>query len=189
MRTSKTLAMLGFAGLIAVAASAMAQTPSPAVAQGEGLFKARCAGCHETGAGGAPAKDILAAKTPDNIFHVLKDGPMMAMASGLSDDEMKSIASYLTAGAAPAAGAPAVAAAAPTGAASPAVIAQGGSVFNSRCKDCHDPAAGDAPEKAVLAQKDPGDIFNILKSGPMMPMAAGLSDDDMHAVAAYLTAK
>ena len=25
----------------------------------------------------------------------------------------------------------------------PAMIAQGGSVFNSRCKDCHDPAAGD----------------------------------------------
>jgi mono/diheme cytochrome c family protein len=186
MRTSKTLAMLGFAGLIAVAASAMAQTPSPAVAQGEGLFKARCAGCHETGAGGAPAKDVLAAKTPDDIFNVLKNGPMMAMASGLSDDEMKSIAAYLTAGAAPAGGA----AAAPTASAvSPAVIAHGGSVFSSRCKDCHDPAAGDAPEKAVLAQKDPGDIFNILKSGAMMPMAAGLSDDDMHAVAAYLTAK
>jgi mono/diheme cytochrome c family protein len=184
MRTSKTLAMLGFAGLVAAATSAMAQTPSPAVVQGEGLFKARCAGCHETGAGGAPAKDVLAAKTPDDIFNVLKNGPMMAMASGLSDDEMKSIASYLTAGAAPAAAAPA-----PTAATSPAMIAQGGSVFNSRCKDCHDPAAGDAPEKAVLAQKDPGDIFNILKSGPMMPMAAGLSDADMHAVAAYLTAK
>src|ERR1700744_3648667 len=109
MRTSKIIAALGFAGLVAVAASAMAQTPSPAVAQGEGLFKARCAGCHETGAGGAPAKDVLAAKMPDDIFNVLKNGPMMAMASGLSDDEMKSIAAYLTAGAgaAPAAAAPA----------------------------------------------------------------------------------
>ncbi len=185
MRTSKTLAMLGFAGLITAAASAMAQTPSPAVAQGEGLFKARCAGCHETGAGGAPAKDILAAKTPDDIFNVLKNGPMMAMASGLSDDEMKSIASYLS----PARRRPRLRLRPPASAASPAMIAQGGSVFSSRCKDCHDPAAGDAPEKAVLAQKDPGDIFNILKSGPMMPMAAGLSDADMHAVAAYLTAK
>jgi mono/diheme cytochrome c family protein len=187
---SKTLAAVSFVSLVVLATSVLAQTPSPAAAQGEGLFKARCAGCHETGAGGAPAKDVLAAKTPDDIFNVLKAGPMMAMASGLSDDEMKSIAAYLTASsAAPAAAAPAVAAAAPTAAASPDVVAHGGQVFNSRCKDCHDPAAGDAPEKAVLAQKDPGDIFNILKSGPMMPMAAGLSDDDMHAVAAYLTAK
>src|ERR1700727_682040 len=118
MRTSKTLAMLGFASLVAVAASAMAQTPSPAVAQGEGLFKARCAGCHETGAGGAPAKDVLAAKTPDDIFHVLKEGPMVAMASGLSDDETKTIPTYLTPGPAPPAGVPAVAAASPDGAAS-----------------------------------------------------------------------
>jgi mono/diheme cytochrome c family protein len=182
MRTSKTLAAMGFLGLIALATSAMAQTPSPAVAQGEGLFKGRCAGCHETGAGGAPDKATLAAKTPDDIFHALKDGPMMGMASGLSDDEMKAIAAYLTAGAAPAAPGPAAAA-------SPAVVTRGASVFKDRCKDCHDPAAGDAPEKATLAMKAPGDIFNILKTGAMMPMAAGLSDDDMHAVAAYLTAK
>ena len=97
MRTSKTLAMLGFVGLVAAAASAVAQTPSPTVAQGEGLFKARCAGCHETGAGGAPSKDVLAAKAPDDIFNVLKSGPMMAMAAGLSDDDMHAVAAYLTA--------------------------------------------------------------------------------------------
>jgi mono/diheme cytochrome c family protein len=184
MPTSKTLAAMGFVGLIVLATNAMAQTPSPAVAQGEGLFKGRCAGCHETGAGGAPAKDVLAAKTPDDIFHVLKDGPMMAMASGLTDDEMKSIAAYLTAGAAPAAAAPG-----PTAAASPATASRGAAVFKDRCKDCHDPAAGDAPEKATLAMFAPDFIFGQLKNGKMMPMAAGLSDDDMHAVAAYLTAK
>ena len=35
--------------------------------------------------------------------------------------------------------------------------------------------------------KAPDDIFNTLKTGLMQPMADGLSDDDMHAIAAYLT--
>ncbi len=191
MRTSKTLAMLSFAGLIAVAASAMAQTPSPAVAQGRGLFRAGAAPARQTNPEPAARqpRTFWPAKTPDDIFNVLKNGPMMAMASGLSDDEMKSIAAYLTAGGGAGRRACQLVAALHGGRSSPAAIAQGATVFKGRCSDCHDPAAGDAPEKAVLAQKDPGDIFNILKSGPMTPMAAGLSDDDMHAVAAYLTAK
>jgi mono/diheme cytochrome c family protein len=108
-------------GLAAVASAAlvsasMAQTPAPASpaqapapaaagdsAAGEGLFKGRCAGCHETGAGGAPDKSTLAMKMPGEIFDALKTGPMVGMASGLSDDDMHNIAAYLTAPAKPAA--------------------------------------------------------------------------------------
>lgn len=73
-------------------------------------------------------------------------------------------------------------------AATPAQLARGEAAFKDRCKDCHDPAVGEAPEKAALAAKKPDEIFSILKSGLMQPMADGLSDDDMHAIAAYLTA-
>jgi mono/diheme cytochrome c family protein len=92
-------------------AQAPAATPAPAQAPtagaadpaaGEGAFKGRCAGCHEMGAGGAPDKATLATHTPADIFDILKNGPMMAMASGLSDDDMHNIAAYLTAPAKPA---------------------------------------------------------------------------------------
>ena len=112
---------VAFAAVVSAAlvSSAMAQTPDssastqpPAVAPapaagdpaaGETIFKGRCAGCHETGAGGAPDKATLNAMKPGDIFGVLKTGPMMAMASGLSDDEMHNLAAYLTAPAKPAA--------------------------------------------------------------------------------------
>jgi mono/diheme cytochrome c family protein len=84
-------------------AAAPAPTATGDAAAGETTFKGRCAGCHETGAGGAPDKSILKVLSPSVIFDVLKTGPMMAMASGLGDDDMHNIAAYLTAPAKPAA--------------------------------------------------------------------------------------
>lgn len=75
---------------------APAATAAGDPAAGEGIFKSRCAVCHESGAGGAPDKATLAMKMPSEIFDILKTGPMMAMASGLSDDDMHNVAAYLT---------------------------------------------------------------------------------------------
>lgn len=80
--------------------------------------------------------------------------------------------------------APAAASAAP--AASAAVVAHGAETFKSRCAGCHEPAVGDAPERADIAKKKPEDIRAILKTGVMQPMAAGLSDDDITALIAFL---
>ena len=33
------------------------------------------------------------------------------------------------------------------------LLARGKTVFGQRCRDCHDPAVGEAPEKAVIAMK------------------------------------
>jgi mono/diheme cytochrome c family protein len=76
-----------------------------------------------------------------------------------------------------------------TNASIPSELGRGQAVFSQRCKDCHDPAVGEAPDKDALAAKTPDDIFNILKTGLMKPMAEGLSDDEMQEVAAYLTIK
>jgi polyvinyl alcohol dehydrogenase (cytochrome) len=63
----------------------------------------------------------------------------------------------------------------------------GEGVFNSRCKACHEPAIDRAPPKATLATYPAATIVDALTNGVMKPMAAGLSDADKQAVAAYLT--
>ena len=65
--------------------------------------------------------------------------------------------------------------------------AAGEAVFNGRCKGCHDPNIDRAPSKATLATFPAAQIVDALTNGVMKPMAAGLSDEDKAAVAAYLT--
>ncbi|HZZ31642.1 MAG TPA: PQQ-binding-like beta-propeller repeat protein [Phenylobacterium sp.] len=64
----------------------------------------------------------------------------------------------------------------------------GESLFNARCKACHEPNIDRAPSKATLATYPAATIVDALTNGVMKPMAAGLSDADKQAVAAYLTA-
>src|SRR4249919_3038696 len=63
----------------------------------------------------------------------------------------------------------------------------GEAVFNGRCKACHDPAIDRAPNRGALSALPPGQIVDALTNGVMKPMAAGLSDADKQAVAAFLT--
>jgi mono/diheme cytochrome c family protein len=70
-----------------------------------------------------------------------------------------------------------------------AVQAQGEDIFNTRCKDCHEPAVERAPNRDQLGAKTPDEIVTALTTGPMQPMAQGLSPEDKQAVAAFLTAK
>ena len=61
----------------------------------------------------------------------------------------------------------------------------GEAIFTQRCAVCHD--GGSGPPKSVLATHTPAQIVDILTNGVMAPMAAGLSDADKGAIAAYLT--
>jgi polyvinyl alcohol dehydrogenase (cytochrome) len=72
-------------------------------------------------------------------------------------------------------------------AAAAAVVAHGEALFKARCASCHDPAVDRAPPKVALTRHFPDDLAATLKSGVMQPMAAGLSDADIHAIAAYLS--
>ena len=65
---------------------------------------------------------------------------------------------------------------------------RGAAIFAERCKDCHDPGDDRAPPRAVLATKTPAEIVAALTTGPMAPVAEGLTPEDKQAVAAYLTA-
>src|SRR5258708_18624436 len=79
-------------------------------------------------------------------------------------------------------------ASADSAAAAAAVVAHGETLFKARCASCHDPAIERAPPKVALARRFPDDIATALKTGVMQPMAAGMSDEDIHAVATYLGA-
>jgi polyvinyl alcohol dehydrogenase (cytochrome) len=62
----------------------------------------------------------------------------------------------------------------------------GEAVFNARCKTCHDPAVERAPTRAELAFRAPADIVTALTTGVMAPMAKGLSQPEIEAVALFL---
>jgi polyvinyl alcohol dehydrogenase (cytochrome) len=66
--------------------------------------------------------------------------------------------------------------------------AAGATVFNARCKGCHEPNIDRAPSRATLATYPNAAIVDALTNGVMKPMAAGLSDADKANVAAFLTA-
>jgi len=67
---------------------------------GEAIYNTRCAACHEnpdpeTNAH-APARANMAAFTPNSVYAALTDGLMRIQATGMSDDEMRALAAYLT---------------------------------------------------------------------------------------------
>src|SRR6185436_17280042 len=61
----------------------------------------------------------------------------------------------------------------------------GAALFESRCKFCHE--SGPGPAKDVIGKLAPTKIVEVLTSGAMAGMAAGMSDADKQAIAAYLT--
>jgi polyvinyl alcohol dehydrogenase (cytochrome) len=71
--------------------------PDPQSAKhGAEVYAARCASCHESGVGRAPQKMMLTMLAPRSIEAALSHGVMKPMAAGLSDDDRRSVAEYLT---------------------------------------------------------------------------------------------
>lgn len=67
--------------------------------------------------------------------------------------------------------------------------ARGEAIFRGRCSGCHDPPVGRAPNRQQLAGLPADEIASALASGIMKPMAAGLGDADIRAVATYLSGR
>jgi polyvinyl alcohol dehydrogenase (cytochrome) len=61
--------------------------------------------------------------------------------------------------------------------------------FKARCAMCHDPAVDRAPSRAELEGRSAEDVYDAIKDGKMAPMAAGLSESQLYAIAYYLTHK
>lgn len=75
----------------------MAISAWAAAPDGESLYKQHCAGCHDgTPQPRMPSHGELAAKTPDFVFKAMFDGAMVIQAAGLSEDEERAIARFIT---------------------------------------------------------------------------------------------
>lgn len=76
--------------LIAVAAPVFAAAPD-----GAALYKARCGTCHDQVQPRMPSHEELASKTPEFIVSAMQ-GVMAVQAAGLSEEEGRAIATYIT---------------------------------------------------------------------------------------------
>ena len=80
--------------------AAAAQPPAPAgplpVAQGEAVFKAHCATCHEPAVERAPSRADLANYFAETVKKALTGGVMKDMAAGLSSADIDNVSWYLT---------------------------------------------------------------------------------------------
>ena len=90
------------AALLATAASC-AETPQPAAQpaaaaadHGRALYEERCATCHDTATDRTPPREVIANNPPTFILAAMRTGIMQPMAAGLSEDDMKAIALYLS---------------------------------------------------------------------------------------------
>jgi polyvinyl alcohol dehydrogenase (cytochrome) len=91
--------MAMMAGLIAAAGicatGAAAQTPP----DGAALFKEHCSMCHVSGGtkgSEAPAIEVLAQKTQEEILRALESGPMVIYGNRMSEPERRAIAAHLS---------------------------------------------------------------------------------------------
>ena len=87
---------------LALLSAPLVQTPARAQAGGASgqspaaIFDARCKACHEPPVERAISREAMAAMAPEAIAYALTDGPMKAMAQGLSPDDIKALAVYLS---------------------------------------------------------------------------------------------
>src|SRR5579871_1438504 len=63
---------------------------------GAALYNARCSSCHDSGQTRIPRREEIAGRTPEAVFSALSTGAMVMQAAGLSPDEERAIARFLT---------------------------------------------------------------------------------------------
>jgi polyvinyl alcohol dehydrogenase (cytochrome) len=89
-------AAIAAAFLVAAGAATRAQDQEASPSQGEALFRARCASCHEGQVARAPARVALAEISQLNIRIALTSGNMKQQAATLTPAEIDAVASYLS---------------------------------------------------------------------------------------------
>jgi cytochrome c553 len=78
------------------AGPAAAPITRSALEEGKAVFRNRCSACHGTGLGGAPSIETLEKLHPSVIVAALTEGKMKPMATGLTREQMRSVAVFIT---------------------------------------------------------------------------------------------
>jgi polyvinyl alcohol dehydrogenase (cytochrome) len=79
--------------ILAVLLSCAAFAAEP---DGATVYKQHCAACHDRGVDRAPARESLAQRAPEDVLRALTTGTMKQQAAGLSEAEMRAVATLLT---------------------------------------------------------------------------------------------
>jgi|HubBroStandDraft_6_1064221.scaffolds.fasta_scaffold69920_2 polyvinyl alcohol dehydrogenase (cytochrome) len=66
---------------------------------------------------------------------------------------------------------------------------EGDQLYKQKCAACHDNAEGRVPPLFLLRRRRPEEVVQILTSGAMKQQAAGLSPDQIQALAVFVTGK
>ncbi len=64
---------------------------------GSAVYKKRCAGCHDNGVGRAPQPDALKQMSPESVQTALTGGMMMIQGILMTNEEIRSVAEFVTA--------------------------------------------------------------------------------------------
>jgi polyvinyl alcohol dehydrogenase (cytochrome) len=72
------------------------QTSAATSAEGEALYKQKCAVCHDNPQDRIPPRFLIARRSAEDVMQTLTTGSMKQQASGLSAEQIKAIAIYLT---------------------------------------------------------------------------------------------
>ena len=86
-------------GLLLAPCIFAASAAAPAWADGAALFKEHCSMCHISGGSKgnqAPAIEVLAQKTQEEILRALESGPMVIYGNRMSEAERRAIAAFLS---------------------------------------------------------------------------------------------
>ncbi len=73
-----------------------APAASPEAQGAEAIYAGRCAACHDVAADRTPPRSALLFVPPRVIVRALSQGSMKPMAAGLSDEEIRALASHLS---------------------------------------------------------------------------------------------
>jgi len=87
---------IALALLVTAGAATQAQNKVAAPSQGEALYRARCANCHEGQVARAPARAAVAQMSQANIRIALTSGNMKQQAATLTPAEIAAVTSYLS---------------------------------------------------------------------------------------------
>ncbi len=72
------------------------QTPAVTSPEGEALYKQKCAVCHDTPEDRIPPRFLIARRSAEDVIQTLTTGSMKQQATGLSAEQIKALAVYLT---------------------------------------------------------------------------------------------
>ncbi|HZM90889.1 MAG TPA: PQQ-binding-like beta-propeller repeat protein, partial [Blastocatellia bacterium] len=80
-----------------ISLSSSASQGSTAQADGAALYRQKCSMCHDQPVERAPARSALASRSTETLIAALTTGAMKHQATGLTNDQIRSVAIYLTA--------------------------------------------------------------------------------------------